>query len=136
MNLSGDYSFTPQQKVDKVDEDDVAAALEAPAEEPAEALELNFKMKEYNGWRISYRTLAPEAKTIEKYRPLLRKNFLALGKYFAPGSQRSKARLSLLASSVANKTKLRNLERNRKQVSNTCKLWLVIVLKHIETPKS
>ena len=119
----GDYSFIPQQVVEGVDEHDLAAAVAAGEAEPAAPENLTFKLKSYNGWRISYRSLAPEQKTVAAFRPRLRKNFDVLGKYFSPGSQRSKCRLSLIATSQANRSKLAQKEKARKKVPVTCNVW-------------
>ena len=69
----GDYSFIPQHAVEGVDEHDFAAAVAAGEAEPVEPEILTFRLKSYNGWRATYRSFAPEEKTVAALCPRLRK---------------------------------------------------------------
>ena len=59
-------------------------------------------VKEHNGWRISYRTVTPEAKTFQEYRPRLQKMNQSLAAYLIQGVSRHKAILGRLAAAKRN----------------------------------
>ena len=83
----GDFQFHAE-----IEGDSEEPAIE-PAIEPADDEEFvlghpELETKSWLGWRISYRTTAPEAKTFESFRPRLRKIIEAMGSKLICGAQR------------------------------------------------
>ena len=62
-SIIGDYSFTPQQTTEKVEEADLAAAIAAGVVAPdvvTDPAVVGLDVKEVNGWRVGYRTQRPD----------------------------------------------------------------------------
>ena len=79
----GDFSFHPEIEADSEE----PAAVDVDDEDLIDAHpELTCKV--WLGWRISYRTTAPEARTFESFRPRLRKMVEVMGPRLIDGAQR------------------------------------------------
>ena len=73
-------------------------------------------VKEHLGWRISYRTVTPETKTYQEYRPRLKKMNEQLEPYLLPGASRHKSRLGRFAAQQRNKVMSAARGKSRRKV--------------------